>query len=266
MFKETWKNYSWIEKAMILSPVALLVCYFTWKIISATFIYSNVPCNAVLSEGWLTAGQALRKAGFENIEYVEVKDAIDKTTGVSDVKIGNKIYKEEDTNKYINGIYFKNTPVVITYHSKSESLCWISYCQKAPIEGHSLCKEHTCMAPGCYEMKSNDYYCLDHKCFEYGCRSRTELNVKYCQNHRCSEPDCYEKIAAAGKKYCSKHEAISKAKSGIKSSGSSKSNSYGKHKVEWPDCDDYDSYEDFMDDWDGNMPYDIDAEDYWENW
>ena len=35
---------------------------------------------------------------------------------------------------------------------------------------------------------------------------------------------------------------------------------------EMPDCDDYESYEDFMDDWDGYMPDGSDAEDYWEDW
>ena len=33
-----------------------------------------------------------------------------------------------------------------------------------------------------------------------------------------------------------------------------------------PDCDDYESYEEFMDDWDGDMPDGSDAEDYWEEW
>ena len=35
---------------------------------------------------------------------------------------------------------------------------------------------------------------------------------------------------------------------------------------ELPDCGDYESYEDFMDDWDGYMPDGSDAEDYWEDW
>ena len=34
------------------------------------------------------------------------------------------------------------------------------------------------------------------------------------------------------------------------------------YKAEMSDCDDYQSYEDFMDDWDGNMPDGSDAEDY----
>lgn len=37
-------------------------------------------------------------------------------------------------------------------------------------------------------------------------------------------------------------------------------------KPELPDCGDYESYEDFMDDWDGYMPDGSDAEDYWEDW
>lgn len=37
-------------------------------------------------------------------------------------------------------------------------------------------------------------------------------------------------------------------------------------KTEMPDCDDYENYEDFMDDWDGYMPDGSDAEDYWEDW
>ena len=38
------------------------------------------------------------------------------------------------------------------------------------------------------------------------------------------------------------------------------------NQPELPDCGDYESYEDFMDDWDGYMPDDSDAEDYWEDW
>ncbi len=39
-----------------------------------------------------------------------------------------------------------------------------------------------------------------------------------------------------------------------------------KKKVVMPDCDDYDSLDDFLDDWDGCMPDGSDAEDYWDNW
>ncbi len=33
-----------------------------------------------------------------------------------------------------------------------------------------------------------------------------------------------------------------------------------------PDCDDYDDWREFIDDWDGNMPDGSDASDYWDNW
>lgn len=39
-----------------------------------------------------------------------------------------------------------------------------------------------------------------------------------------------------------------------------------RHDYEMPDCDDYEDFDDFMDDWDGNMPDGSDAEDYWEDW
>lgn len=50
---------------------------------------------------------------------------------------------------------------------------------------------------------------------------------------------------------------------------SSYHNNYGKKsssKYKMPDCDDYEDFDEFMDDWDGNMPDGSDAEDYWENW
>ena len=61
------------------------------------------------------------------------------------------------------------------------------------------------------------------------------------------------------------------SKSTKKNSGSSKSS---KRKItkksyytdDMPDCDDYDCWGDFMDDWDGNMPDGSDASDYWDNW
>ncbi len=40
----------------------------------------------------------------------------------------------------------------------------------------------------------------------------------------------------------------------------------GHYADDMPDCDDYDSWGDFMDDWDGKMPDGSDASDYWDNW
>ncbi len=33
-----------------------------------------------------------------------------------------------------------------------------------------------------------------------------------------------------------------------------------------PDCDDYEDWSEFMDDWDGFMPDESDASDYWDDW
>ena len=51
-----------------------------------------------------------------------------------------------------------------------------------------------------------------------------------------------------------------------KKSTSKKSSKKSSKSVEWPDCDDYWDEDEFLDDWDGNMPDDSDAMDYWDNW
>lgn len=57
--------------------------------------------------------------------------------------------------------------------------------------------------------------------------------------------------------------------SGVDTSNSGKTNktqsSTGK-QYSMPDCDDYEDFDEFMDEWDGFMPDGSDAEDYWENW
>ena len=68
----------------------------------------------------------------------------------------------------------------------------------------------------------------------------------------------------------SKSAQKKKTKKSSKSSGYKKSavkkHSFKKSCVEWPDCDDYETEDDFLDDWDGNIPDGSDAEDYWDNW
>ena len=54
--------------------------------------------------------------------------------------------------------------------------------------------------------------------------------------------------------------------SGSKSSGRKSSHKTYSYEQYMPDCDDYESWEEFMDDWDGNMPDGSDASDYWDNW
>ena len=54
--------------------------------------------------------------------------------------------------------------------------------------------------------------------------------------------------------------------SSYKKSTSKKSSKKSSKCVEWPDCDDYWDEDEFLDDWDGNMPDGSDAMDYWDNW
>ena len=80
------------------------------------------------------------------------------------------------------------------------------------------------------------------------------------------------KYSSSYKKNTSKKNSYSK-KNTKKSSGSSykkstnkKSSKKSSKNVEWPDCDDYWDEDEFLDDWDGNMPDGSDAMDYWDNW
>ena len=52
----------------------------------------------------------------------------------------------------------------------------------------------------------------------------------------------------------------------VQAGKSSTSGSRRNWSKEMPDCDDYADYDDFMDDWDGNMPDGSDAGEYWDNW
>lgn len=97
----------------------------------------------------------------------------------------------------------------------------------------------------------------------------------------CCKPGCHNKCPA-GTYYCSIHKSCSNKKSNKsgttkksstskKNTGSSKNNRKRLTKKSYytddmPDCDDYENWGDFVDDWDGNMPDGSDASDYWDNW
>ena len=68
------------------------------------------------------------------------------------------------------------------------------------------------------------------------------------------------------KGYCNNHAWQISGKTTTSNKTTTKKKTSSGKKYEMPDCDDYDSYDDFMDDWDGCMPDGSDAEDYWENW
>ena len=95
----------------------------------------------------------------------------------------------------------------------------------------------------------------------YGVYPKKKNNTKksYSNNNstRNSKNSSYSNKKSTTKKSTGK--SSSKYSSGKKSSKKSS-------KVEWPDCDDYEDEDDFLDDWDGNMPDGSDAMDYWDNW
>ncbi len=101
------------------------------------------------------------------------------------------------------------------------------------------------------------------KCFKSGCNNTCATGSSYCYIHKP-----HTDVKKDSRHSTSKKKSSSTTK---KNSGSTKSN---KRKItkksyytdDMPDCDDYDNWGEFMDDWDGNMPDGSDASDYWDNW
>ena len=115
----------------------------------------------------------------------------------------------------------------------------------------------TCIKGGCYKSRyGQSVYCKDHTwyaketpCYVSGCTRKKQTSSSYCDYHY-------------NQKYGNKKSTSSSSKSTSKKSSSSNT----KKSYSMPDPDDYEDFDDFMDNWDGNMPDGSDAEDYWENW
>lgn len=101
------------------------------------------------------------------------------------------------------------------------------------------------------------------------------VSAQTCLHSGCNRK-CY-----SGDRYCYKHRVKTSTNKKSKTGKSTKSGSssmkktgpYNKDKSiktycfnDMPDCDDYEDWGEFMDDWDGNMPDGSDASDYWDNW
>lgn len=269
MFKETWKNYSWIEKVMVLSPLIFFILWAIWKLIFSFFIFVDIPCSKVINNSVDRVYLGSLFYEFDSVKKEEILD-LDKESNflVTEVRIGNQIYTEKDYHKNIWGFHLKSTPVVLVYHDKKENLCQSGSCKEPHGEKGKYCENHTCTVGGCEkEKKSPGIYCSSHGCLFCDYRELAISGADSCRKHTCQEIGCHVWAPRGG--YCSKHQEMhdnaKKANSSSSSSYTKKSGSKKKY-IEWPDPDDYDSFEDFMDDWDGNMPYDMDAEDYWDNW
>ena len=113
-------------------------------------------------------------------------------------------------------------------------------------------------------------------CHHGSCKKEIIRGSRYCASHTCDQGrgGCYQEVWGANelcsrcreKNQSSNSTSSNRSKSYGSSSYSSNKKSSSTKKYRMPDCDDYESYDDFMDDWDGNMPDDSDAEDYWEDW
>ena len=130
-----------------------------------------------------------------------------------------------------------------------------------------------CAVPGCgTSVQSGSAYCKYHTCKHKNCTKKVVKGGNYCSDHTCKYDGCYScayYTSGKYKGYCTNHAWVVSGKKPSSSSSSGKktsSNSSSSNQYDMPDCDDYESYEEFMDDWDGDMPDGSDAEDYWENW
>lgn len=123
-----------------------------------------------------------------------------------------------------------------------------------------------CAKSGCNSKKYCGSYCAAHdSCkIKSACKTANYGGRKICKQSGCGN-------TASSDGYCGRHGNSSSSykstgKTYSKSSSSYKKSSSSKKSYSMPDPDDYEDFDDFMDDWDGCMPDGSDAEDYYDNW
>ncbi len=95
--------------------------------------------------------------------------------------------------------------------------------------------------------------------------STTKHYGYYPQKNSTTKKSTYKSNTKKGNSYSNKSKSSTKKTSSSYKNSSHKKSSK-KYCTEWPDCDDYWDEDEFLDDWDGNIPDGSDAEDYWDNW
>ena len=95
-------------------------------------------------------------------------------------------------------------------------------------------------------------------CIKAGCNKKSATGSSYCYIHKPSS-------ITMKSNNTKKKNNINKKNPGTYKS-SQKITTKKTDYIDMPDCDDYGSWGEFMDDWDGNMPDGSDASDYWDNW
>lgn len=97
-------------------------------------------------------------------------------------------------------------------------------------------------------------------CVKSGCNNKRVTGSSYCYIHKPSS------ITKKSNNTLKKNNSTNKKKGSGYSKPSKKKTTRNPYTTDMPDCDDYGSWGEFMDDWDGNMPDGSDASDYWDNW
>ncbi len=97
-------------------------------------------------------------------------------------------------------------------------------------------------------------------CLHSGCNRKCYLGDRYCYKHRTN-------TSTKQKNKNTNRTRNSRSSTMNKTGPYNKGNAANAYCIkDMPDCDDYGSWGEFMDDWDGNMPDGSDASDYWDNW
>lgn len=209
--------------------------------------------------------------GFTNVQVETVCDLVGEDAKkldnkVLEVSFRGQLITRNSKIKRFSGLLEKDTEIILYAHKKQTNLCSVKGC--AEIKTGAYCIDHTCTVERCTNEKTPAaLYCDEHGCYFCDNKKPAITGSNWCYKHTCSKNGCYANIREGV--YCSKHQDTANQSTSSKNNSSSSYISKYRSKkkiVNMPDPDDYDSYEDFMDDWDGNMPDGSDAEDYWEDW
>ena len=112
----------------------------------------------------------------------------------------------------------------------------------------------------------------ERECIKYGCDRTARSGSSYCYLHDSNTSSSSYRYNSSTRRnsYSSSSSSTRTSSSSTSSSSSSRNTQANRNtsasRTAMPDCDDYDDFDEFMDDWDGFMPDGSDAEDYWENW
>lgn len=150
-----------------------------------------------------------------------------------------------------------STTTVENNHQKDPTLCTIIGCNNKRKTGGEYCVSHSCKQKDCTSREEKYRFCASHRCSEEDCGNLRAEDTNICLSHKRAKAKKEEEDAKALEEFMKYYKS---------KYGDNKTSGTYKPKRAMPDCDDYDSLDDFLDDWDGYMPDGSDALDYWENW